>query len=146
MKVARPVLSGRERREALPLPDHTDVPAVVPSNPYFVSQAGTRLNCVVRRAWRVAGPVALGGRLRKMAPMPTVLRVGPYRFFFYAGDGSEPSHIHVERDDSEAKFWLDPVRLERTRGFGRKEIKRVRDLVEEYRELLLGGWNEFFRG
>ena len=52
--------------------------------------------------------------------MPTVLRVGPLRFFFYAGDGAEPPHIHVERDDSEAKFWLDPVRLERSRGF-RKE-------------------------
>lgn len=30
--------------------------------------------------------------------MPTVLRVGPYRFFFYAGDRSEPAHVHVERD------------------------------------------------
>ncbi|MCO6455665.1 MAG: DUF4160 domain-containing protein [Pirellulaceae bacterium] len=38
--------------------------------------------------------------------MPTVLRVGPYRFFFYAGDGDEPAHVHVERDDSEAKVWL----------------------------------------
>jgi hypothetical protein len=34
--------------------------------------------------------------------MPTVLRLGPYRFFFYAGDGEEPLHVHVERDDSEA--------------------------------------------
>jgi hypothetical protein len=45
--------------------------------------------------------------------MPTVLRSGPYRFFFYTGDGGEPPHVHVERDDCEAKFWLDPVRLER---------------------------------
>ena len=44
--------------------------------------------------------------------MPTVLRVGSFRFFFYAGDGGEPPHIHVERDDCEAKFWLDPMRLE----------------------------------
>ena len=43
--------------------------------------------------------------------MPTVLRVGPFRFFFYAGDGGEPPHVHVERDEGEAKFWLDPVRL-----------------------------------
>lgn len=78
--------------------------------------------------------------------MPTVLRVGPFRFFFYAGDGGEPPHVHVERDDCEAKFWLDPVRLERSRGFRRKEINRVRELVEEYREQLGEGWNEFFRG
>jgi hypothetical protein len=42
--------------------------------------------------------------------MPTVLRAGPYRFFFYAGDRDEPPHIHVERDDHTAKFWLDQVR------------------------------------
>ena len=79
--------------------------------------------------------------------MPTVLRVGPFRFFFYAGDGGgEPPHVHVERDDCEAKFWLDPVRLERSRGFRRKEINRIRELVEEHREQLLEGWNEYFRG
>ena len=78
--------------------------------------------------------------------MPTVLRVGPLRFFFYAGDGAEPPHTHVERDDSEAKFWLDPVRLERSRGFRRKEINRIRGLVEEHREQLLESWNEFFNG
>ena len=78
--------------------------------------------------------------------MPTVLRSGPYRFFFYAGDGSEPPHVHVERDDCEAKFWLDPVRLERSHGFSRKEINRLRELVAEHRERLLESWNEFFRG
>ena len=78
--------------------------------------------------------------------MPTVLRVGPFRFFFYAGDGGEPPHIHVERDDCEAKFWLDPVRLARSTGFSRKEINRVRRLVVEHREHLLERWNEFFHG
>jgi hypothetical protein len=78
--------------------------------------------------------------------MPTVLRLGPFRFFFYAGDGGERPHIHVERNDGEVKFWLEPVRLERSRGFRRKDINRVRELVEEYREHLLEAWNEFFRG
>ena len=78
--------------------------------------------------------------------MPTVLRVGPYRFFFYAGDGSEPPHIHVEHDDREAKFWLDPVRLERSRGFRRQEISHIRQLIDESREQLLERWNEFFHG
>jgi hypothetical protein len=78
--------------------------------------------------------------------MPTVLRVGPFRFFYYAGDGGEPPHVHVERDDCEAKFWLDPVRLERSRGFRRKEINRVRGLVEGHLEQLLEAWHEFFQG
>jgi hypothetical protein len=78
--------------------------------------------------------------------MPTVLRSGPFRFFFYAGDGGEPPHTHVERDVSEAKFWLDPVRLERSHGFRRKEINRIRELVEEHQAQLLESWHEFFRG
>jgi hypothetical protein len=78
--------------------------------------------------------------------MPTVLRVGPFRFFFYAGDGGEPPHVHVERDDCEAKFWLDPVRLERSRGSSRNEINRLRSLVVEHRQQLLESWDEFFRG
>jgi hypothetical protein len=78
--------------------------------------------------------------------MPTVLRVGPYRFFFYAGDGDEPSHVHIERDDSAAKFWLDPIRLDRSHGFSRKEMNRLRRLVEKNAAYLLGSWNEFFHG
>ena len=78
--------------------------------------------------------------------MPTVFRSGPFRFFFYAGDGFEPPHVHVERDDGEAKFWLDPVRLEWSYGFSRKEINRLRELVEQYEQQLLESWNEFFHG
>jgi len=36
--------------------------------------------------------------------MPTVLRIGPYRFHFYSREGGEPPHIHVTREDMEAKF------------------------------------------
>ena len=49
--------------------------------------------------------------------MPTVLRVGSYRFFFYSADADEPPHIHVEQSGNAAKFWTDPVRLARSNGF-----------------------------
>jgi hypothetical protein len=78
--------------------------------------------------------------------MPTVLRIGPYRFFFYAGDRDEPPHIHIERDDDKAKFWLDPVRLQNSGGFSRTEINRIQKLVEENRDDLLRSWNEYFNG
>lgn len=79
--------------------------------------------------------------------MPTVLRDGPYRFFFYSGDRDEPPpHVHVERDDCEAKFWLDPVRLERSRGFSGKEINLIRAIIDRSRQDLLDRWNEYFDG
>lgn len=76
--------------------------------------------------------------------MPTVLRVGPYRLFFYSGDRVEPPHVHVERDENVAKFWLDPVRLQNNGGFGAKEINRIHRLIEEHQEGLLRSWNEHF--
>lgn len=64
--------------------------------------------------------------------MPTVLRVGPYRFFFYSADGDEPPHVHVERDDSVAKFWIDPVRLDTSGGYRRAELRDIERLVAEH--------------
>lgn len=76
--------------------------------------------------------------------MPTVLLEGPYRFFFYAGDGNEPPHIHVERGDCVAKLWLSPVRLQHSGGFRRHEINQIYHLVQEHEEALLRRWNEYF--
>jgi hypothetical protein len=79
-------------------------------------------------------------------PVPTVARAGPYRFFFYASDRDEPPHVHVERDDSVAKFWLDPVRLQRVAGFGAPELRRVQRLIEERQMELLEAWRDYFDG
>jgi hypothetical protein len=76
--------------------------------------------------------------------MPTVLRSGPYRMFFYAGDRSEPPHVHVERDDCRAKFWLDPVRLQSSSGFDTKELNRLRKLIEDNQQHLLDAWDDYF--
>jgi hypothetical protein len=63
--------------------------------------------------------------------MPTVLRVGPYRFFFFSGDRGEPIHVHVERDQSVAKFWVNPVRLSNSGGFGRAELSDIQKIIKE---------------
>ena len=78
--------------------------------------------------------------------MPTVLRSGPYRLFFYAGDRDEPPHVHVERDDCQAKLWLDPVRLAGSHGFAANEINKIERLIAEHQQDLLDSWNEFFNG
>jgi hypothetical protein len=75
---------------------------------------------------------------------PTVLRTGPYRFFFFSSDKHEPPHVHVEREARRAKFWLEPVEVESTDGFGARELARVGAIVEEYREDLLRAWHDFF--
>lgn len=76
--------------------------------------------------------------------MPTVLRVGPYRCFFYSGDRREPAHIHVERDAASAKVWLNPVRLADTGGFPVEELARIIRVVRANEPELLRRWNEYF--
>jgi hypothetical protein len=76
--------------------------------------------------------------------VPTVHREGPYRFFFYSGDRNEPVHVHVERDASRAKFWLDPVRLARSGGCSAAELREVERLVVANQRRLLEKWNEYF--
>lgn len=76
--------------------------------------------------------------------MPTVLRNGAYRYFFYASDRGEPPHIHVERENKVAKFWLNPPRLEQSGGFSRAEISRIQRMVGDHREEFQEAWDEFF--
>ncbi len=76
--------------------------------------------------------------------MPTVLRVGSYRFYFYSHEPNEPPHVHIDRDRSTAKFWLKAVSLASSIGFSAKELRKVQTLVQENQELLLEAWHGRF--
>ena len=73
--------------------------------------------------------------------MPTVLRTGPYRFYFYSHDLiGEPPHIHVDRDDLSTKFWLKSVALASNLGFNAGELRRIEKIVSEHQAELLERW------
>jgi Domain of unknown function (DUF4160) len=76
--------------------------------------------------------------------MPTVLRDGPFRFFFYSLENDEPPHIHVESGEATAKYWLDPVEFARSRGFRARDLTRLRAKVIEHRQEFLEAWNARF--
>jgi hypothetical protein len=75
-------------------------------------------------------------------PMPSVLRSGPYRFYFYSHEPNEPPHVHVDRDNLSAKFWLNPVELARNRGFSAKELRRISKTILVHQTELLEAWHE----
>ena len=76
--------------------------------------------------------------------MPTVLKAGPYSFIFFSSDRGEPAHIHVKRDRQLAKYWLDPIALEKNRGFKDYELGQIAKLVAEHQSLLLEAWHDYF--
>ncbi len=75
--------------------------------------------------------------------MPTVVRVGKFRFHFYSNAGDEPPHIHVRSPEGQCKFWLDPVELARNNGIVASEVRTIERLVFKHRELLLEEYREF---
>ena len=76
--------------------------------------------------------------------MPTILREGPYRVYFFSHDAIEPHHVHVDRDDKSAKFWLAPVGLARNLRFRSVELRRIESLLRINRLSLLEQWSDFF--
>ncbi|PIP07116.1 MAG: hypothetical protein COX52_04885 [Syntrophobacterales bacterium CG23_combo_of_CG06-09_8_20_14_all_48_27] len=76
--------------------------------------------------------------------MPTVLRYGGYRFFFFSNEGNEPPHIHVETAENYAKFRLNPVALVKSTGYNAKELRELRELIEENRLLFIEKWHGYF--
>ena len=76
--------------------------------------------------------------------MPTVLKTGPYRIYFYSHEPNEPPHVHVDRDRLSAKFWLNPVGLARNLGFNARELREIERLIQSHRTELLEAWNGYF--
>ncbi len=79
--------------------------------------------------------------------MPTVHRLGPYRFYFFSEENRashEPPHIHVRSGDGVASFWLEPVRTRDFEGYTPREVERIRRIVVAHRDLLLRRWHEHF--
>lgn len=72
--------------------------------------------------------------------MPTLLRSGPYRFDIHSHEPGEPPHVHVDRDERSAKFWLQPVALARNSGFGRHELGRMERIVRQHVTSFPGTW------
>ncbi len=76
--------------------------------------------------------------------MPTVLRSGPYRFYFYSHEPNEPPHVHVDRDNDSAKFWIEPVGLVRNLGFNGHELRTIEKIIRDKQSELLEAWHDWF--
>lgn len=74
--------------------------------------------------------------------MPTILRSGPYRFYFYSNERNEPPHAHIRRDNSFAKFWLRPIALASSSRFSSRELRTIHGIIEEHCDEFLEAWDE----
>lgn len=76
--------------------------------------------------------------------MPTVLREGGYRFYFYSHEPNEPPHIHVDKGGGSAKIWLEPVSVARGAGLTASELGVVLRLVRRHGNSFMEAWHGYF--
>ena len=75
--------------------------------------------------------------------MPRIKGIpGPYRLFFMSFDCNEPAHVHVERENSTCKFWLEPIGLVRSHGFSARELNAIRRTIWTHRAAIMEAWHE----
>ena len=76
--------------------------------------------------------------------MPTLLRIGAFRFYLYSHEPNEPPHVHIDRGDATIKIWLDSLDVAKNLGFKAHEIKGVVDMVRANRDSFLEAWHGYF--
>ena len=76
--------------------------------------------------------------------MPTVLVINGYRFFFFSNERDEPVHIHIEKAEKYAKFWIEPLFVAVNYGFSGRELRVIGDIIEKNELLIKEKWNEHF--
>ena len=80
--------------------------------------------------------------------MPVVLRYKGYVFFFYSNEGvpREPLHVHVRRDTSIAKIWLEPEAIVAdSSGFTAKELRELVKVARAHAADFAQAWKDHFR-
>ncbi len=79
--------------------------------------------------------------------MPKVFEWKGCRFHFFSNEGEprEPCHIHVQKGERRAKFWIEPVvALASNYGYSPKELRDFQDQIEKNTVLIKEKWNEHF--
>jgi hypothetical protein len=75
--------------------------------------------------------------------MPTLLRIGQFRFHFYSDERLEPPHIHVRSSNGECKFWLSPILLAGNRGIPPHDLRIIERHVFAHQVFLTQKYHEF---
>ena len=76
--------------------------------------------------------------------MPTLLRYGGYRFYFFSHEPNEPPHIHVDKGNATIKVWLATLEVARNRGFRTHEIAGIVAIIGNHQRMFVEKWHEYF--
>lgn len=74
--------------------------------------------------------------------MPKLFEDSGFTFRFFAADLDEPIHVHIEKDNSAAKFWVNPVVCAVDGGFNRRELRQIAQIIAARQLEIVAKWHE----
>ena len=75
--------------------------------------------------------------------MPTLFQIFGLRFYFYSLEHT-PIHVHVQKEDSEAKIEVSPdMKVIYNHGLKPQDLKRAVAVAELYRDEIISKWEEY---
>ena len=81
---------------------------------------------------------------KKYVNMPTIFIFFGFRFLFYSND-HEPIHVHIVKDDCEAKYNICPIEQVYNHGFKKQQITIIESIIEENVEVITERWKNYFK-
>lgn len=79
--------------------------------------------------------------------MPTILMMRGWRFFFYSNESNEPIHVHCQKGEAEAKYWLDVEGFQAMEAHAHNmtpaDKRTVRRIIFEHFDYIVSEWDKF---
>jgi hypothetical protein len=81
---------------------------------------------------------------KRKAMSPTIFRVKSYRFYFLSNEEMR-MHVHVECEEGEAKFWIEPtISLATYYHLNAKRLNEMQKIVERRKNEIIKKWKKHF--
>jgi len=78
--------------------------------------------------------------------MPTILFIHGWRFFIYPNEGNEPIHVHCEKGEEEAKYWLNRESFEVEESYSYnmspRDKRQVREIIFDFFDVIEAEWDK----
>lgn len=76
---------------------------------------------------------------------PKFLTEKGYVFKVYSRE-EERVHIHVTKENKNAKYWLEPnIELAKNKGFAKHELTKIKKIITKNESNFKKQWNKYFK-
>jgi uncharacterized protein DUF4160 len=79
--------------------------------------------------------------------VPTILIMFGWRVFFYANERNEPIHVHCQKAECEAKYWVDVGNFDFIEAYSYnmspRDKRTIRQILFNHFDYIVEQWDQF---